>query len=262
MNDILILPYPLQALLATLLTWLMTALGAAVVIFTQRVRRTFLDAMLGFGAGVMLASSFWSLLEPGIALAETPRQPGFLAAGLGFLCGGGIMLLGDALMARMNLTQLTESRRRAGLLIASITLHNIPEGLAVGVAFGALSMRLTDAALTGAWMLAIGIALQNFPEGAAVSLPLRRGGMSRGRAFFYGQLSGVVEPVAAVIGALLAVAIRTILPFLLSLAAGAMIAVVVSELIPESQRSSRSSAMTLATLLGFTVMMVLDVALS
>ena len=262
MNDILILPYPLQALLATLLTWLMTALGAAVVIFTQRVRRTFLDAMLGFGAGVMLASSFWSLLEPGIALAETLRQAGFLAAGLGFLCGGGIMLLGDALMARMNLTQLTESRRRAGLLIASITLHNIPEGLAVGVAFGALSMRLTDAALTGAWMLAIGIALQNFPEGAAVSLPLRREGMSRGRAFFYGQLSGVVEPVAAVIGALLAVAIRTILPFLLSLAAGAMIAVVVSELIPESQRSSRSSAMTLATLLGFTVMMVLDVALS
>ena len=262
MNDILSLPYPLQALLATLLTWLLTALGAAVVIFTQRVRRTFLDAMLGFGAGVMLASSFWSLLEPGIALAETLHQPGFLAAGLGFLCGGGIMLLGDALMARMNLTQLTESRRRAGLLIASITLHNIPEGLAVGVAFGALSMRLTDAALTGAWMLAIGIALQNFPEGAAVSLPLRREGMSRGRAFFYGQLSGVVEPVAAVIGALLAVAIRTILPFLLSLAAGAMIAVVVSELIPESQRSSRRSAMTLATLLGFTVMMVLDVALS
>ncbi|MGN0764029.1 MAG: ZIP family metal transporter [Aristaeellaceae bacterium] len=262
MNDILFLPYPLQALLATLLTWLMTALGAAVVIFTQRVRRTFLDAMLGFGAGVMLASSFWSLLEPGIALAETLHQPGFLAAGLGFLCGGGIMLLGDALMARMNLSRLTESRRRAGLLIASITLHNIPEGLAVGVAFGALSMRLTDAALTGAWMLAIGIALQNFPEGATVSLPLRREGMSRGNAFFYGQLSGVVEPIAAVIGALLAVAIRTILPFLLSLAAGAMIAVVVSELIPESQRSSRRSAMTMATLLGFTVMMVLDVALS
>lgn len=262
MIDILTLPYPLQALLATLLTWLMTALGAAVVIFTQRIRRTFLDAMLGFGAGVMLASSFWSLLEPGIALAETLHQPGFLSAGLGFLCGGGIMLLGDALMARMNLSRLTESRRRAGLLIASITLHNIPEGLAVGVAFGALSMRLTDAALTGAWMLAIGIALQNFPEGAAVSLPLRREGMSRGRAFFYGQLSGAVEPIAAVIGALLAVAIRTILPFLLSLAAGAMIAVVVSELIPESQRSSRRNAMTLATLMGFTVMMVLDVALS
>ena len=164
-------------------------------------------------------------------------------------------------MSRLNLTSLTESRRRAGLLIASITLHNIPEGLAVGVAFGALSMRLTDAALTGAWMLAIGIALQNFPEGAAVSLPLRREGMSRGRAFFYGQLSGVVEPMAAVIGAVLALAIRTILPFLLSLAAGAMIAVVVSELIPESQRSSRRNTMTLATLLGFTVMMVLDVAL-
>ena len=132
----------------------------------------------------------------------------------------------------------------------------------MGVAFGALSVRMTDAALTGAWMLAIGIALQNFPEGAAVSLPLRREGMSRGRAFFYGQLSGAVEPLAAVIGAVLALVIQTILPFLLSLAAGAMIAVVVSELIPESQRSSSRSAMTLATLLGFTVMMVLDVALS
>ncbi|MGN1019950.1 MAG: ZIP family metal transporter [Aristaeellaceae bacterium] len=262
MTDILTLPYPLQALLATLLTWLATALGAAVVLLTARVRRTFLDAMLGFGAGVMLASSFWSLLEPGIALAETLHQPGFLSAGLGFLCGGGIMLLGDALMSRLHLIRLSESRRRSGLLIASITLHNIPEGLAVGVAFGALSMRLTEAALTGAWMLAIGIALQNFPEGAAVSLPLRREGMSRGRAFFYGQLSGVVEPMAAVVGALLAVSIRTILPFLLSLAAGAMIAVVVSELIPESQRSDRRSAMTMATLLGFTVMMVLDVALS
>ncbi|MGN0778826.1 MAG: ZIP family metal transporter [Aristaeellaceae bacterium] len=262
MNAILALPYPLQALLATLLTWLLTALGAATVLLTRRVRQTWLDAMLGFGAGVMLASSFWSLLEPGIALAETLHQPGFLAAGAGFLCGGGMLLLGDALMSRLSLSHLPGSRRRSGLLIAAITLHNIPEGLAVGVAFGALSARMTDAALTGAWMLAIGIALQNFPEGAAVSLPLRREGIRPGRAFFYGQLSGVVEPVAAVLGAVLAVAIRTILPFLLSLAAGAMIAVVVAELIPESQRSERRSAMTMATLLGFTVMMVLDVALS
>lgn len=262
MNGILTLSYPLQALLATLMTWLVTALGAAVVVFTLRVKRTFLDAMLGFGAGVMLASSFWSLLEPGISLAEELGQLSWLTAGVGFLCGGGVMLLGDIVMSRLNLTHLSEGKRRAGLLMASITLHNIPEGLAVGVAFGALSVHATDASMTGAWMLAIGIALQNFPEGAAVSLPLRREGMSRRRAFFYGQLSGTVEPVSAVIGALLAVSVQAVLPFMLSLAAGAMIAVVVAELIPESQRGEHCNMITLSTLIGFTVMMILDVALA
>ncbi len=260
MNALMSISYPLQALLATLMTWFITALGAAVVVFTKRISRTFLDAMLGFGAGVMLASSFWSLLDPGIALADELGQCGWLAAGVGFLCGGGLMMLGDVLMSRFQLAA-SESQRRSWLLIGSITLHNIPEGLAVGVAFGALSAYAGEAALTAAWMLAVGIGLQNFPEGAAVSLPLRREGISRGKSFFLGQLSGFVEPVAGVLGALLAVNVQAMLPFLLSLAAGAMIAVVVAELVPESQRSERRNLMTLATMAGFTVMMVLDVAL-
>lgn len=261
MNGIFSLPYPLQALLATLMTWLVTALGAAVVIFTLRVRQTFLDALLGFGAGVMLASSFWSLLEPGIALAGELSQPGWIVSALGFLMGGSLMLLGDWLTLHLSPLCPSVSHRRSGLLIASITLHNIPEGLAVGVAFGALTTGASDAALSSAWMLAIGIALQNFPEGAAVSLPLRREGVSRGTAFFWGQLSGVVEPLAALAGALLAVHVRALLPFLLCLAAGAMIAVVVAELIPESQRSAHRQLMTLSTLAGFIVMMALDVGL-
>ena len=255
------LPLPLQALLSTFLTWLLTALGAAMVVFTRRTPRSFLDAMLGFGAGVMLASSFWSLLEPGIALAEELHQLSWISAGFGFLCGGGMMLLFDALLTRLQFASLPQHLRRSGLLVLSITLHNIPEGLAVGVAFGALSSQSADAALTGAWLLALGIALQNFPEGAAVSLPLRRDGMDRGRAFFYGQLSGMVEPLAALLGSLLSIYVHAMLPFLLCLAAGAMIAVVVSELIPESQRSHHSHLMTLSTLTGFVVMMALDVAL-
>ena len=257
------LSYPLQALLATLFTWSVTALGAAAVLLTRRTRPTLMDAMLGFGAGVMLASSYWSLLEPGIAMAEEVHQTAWLVAAAGFLCGGGLLMAGDAVLRRL-LPEgaTTDRRRRCWMLITSITLHNIPEGLAVGVAFGALAFGFDEAALTGAWMLAIGIGLQNFPEGAAVSLPLRREGMGRGRAFFLGQLSGFVEPVAGVLGALLAIAVREALPFMLSFAAGAMISVVVSELVPESQRSPRCNAVTLATLLGFAVMMVLDVALS
>lgn len=261
MNGILTLPLPLQALLATLFTYLMTALGAMLVVFVRRTRPTVMDCMLGFGAGVMLASAFWSLLEPGIALADELDQLSWLTAALGFLAGGGVMLLGDMLMTRLHHAALHRADRRARLLMASITLHNIPEGLAVGVAFGALSAQPSRAALTGAWMLAAGIALQNFPEGAAVSLPLRRDGMSRSRAFMLGQLSGAVEPVAAVIGALLAMGIRPLLPFLLCLAAGAMIAVVVAELIPESQRSPHPGIITLTTLTGFVVMMALDVGL-
>lgn len=261
MNSILSLSLPLQALLATLFTWLMTALGAALVILARRTRPACMDCMLGFGAGVMLASAFWSLLEPGIALADEMHQSGWCTAALGFLAGGGVMLLGDLLLSRQHHHPIAKSRRRAALLMASITLHNIPEGLAVGVAFGALSAHASPAALTSAWMLAVGIALQNFPEGAAVSLPLRREGMSRPRAFMFGQLSGAVEPVAALLGALLALSVRPLLPFLLCLAAGAMIAVVVAELIPESQRSAHPNLITLATLLGFVVMMALDVGM-
>ena len=254
-------PLPIQALMAALFTWLLTALGAAMVIFTQRARQTCLDTMLGFGAGVMLSSAFWSLLEPGIALADELHQTGWLVAGTGFLAGGCMMLLGDVLTSRLSHACLSDGRRRSALLMTSITLHNIPEGLAVGVAFGALNTAPSTAALSAAWMLALGIALQNFPEGAAVSLPLRREGMPRRKAFFLGQLSGVVEPMAALTGSLMAVYIQALLPFLLCFAAGAMIAVVAAELIPESQRSAKPSLITLSTLLGFVIMMALDVSL-
>lgn len=261
MSELLTISPPLQALLATLMTWLVTALGAAAVIFTRRTSPTLLDAMLGFGAGVMLASSFWSLLEPGIAMAEELRQIGWLVAGIGFLLGGLMILLGDAVLSRLLPAQAATTQRRSWMLMTSITLHNIPEGLAIGVAFGALSLHATEAALSGAWMLALGIGLQNFPEGAAVSLPLRRDGASRRRAFFYGQISAIVEPMTGLIGALLAVYVQWLLPFLLTFAAGAMIAVVAAELIPECQRNPRRGLMTMATLLGFVIMMALDVGL-
>ena len=256
MSELLTYSPLLQALLATLLTWGVTALGAALVLFSRRTHPLLMDALLAFGAGVMLASSYFSLLAPGIELAATIGQLPWLVAALGFLIGGGLLLLADRILPLAK-----DSPRRSALLVASITLHNIPEGLAVGVAFGALATDFSPAALTAAWMLAIGIALQNFPEGAAVSLPLRREGMHRSRAFFYGQLSGAVEPLSAVIGCLLAVYVQALLPFALAFAAGAMVAVVIAELVPESQRSPSPSVMTLATLLGFAVMMVLDVAL-
>lgn len=253
----------LQSLLASLMTWGLTALGAALVIFTRRTHPIAMDGMLAFGAGVMLASAFWSLLSPAIELAGELGQSPVLTAAAGFLCGGLLLMVSDLLLARLlpNRLVMTDSRRRSALLISSITLHNIPEGLAVGVSFGALSALPTPAALTAAWMLAVGVGLQNFPEGAAVSLPLRREGLSRGRAFFWGQASALVEPVSAVLGCLLAVRVRSILPFALSFAAGAMVVVVIAELVPESRRSARPALMTLATMLGFTVMMILDVAL-
>lgn len=250
---------PLQALLATLMTWLVTALGAALVLLIRRPRPTLMNALMAFGAGVMLASSYFSLLAPCVELAEAAGQRAWLVSGGGFLTGGLAMLLGDALLARSSLAQASH-RRRSLLLITSITLHNFPEGLAVGVAFGAAAAG--DApALMAAWALAVGIALQNLPEGAAVSLPLRRDGLSRGRAFFWGQLSGAVEPVAGLLGALLAAGAGGILPFLLSFAAGAMVCVVLAELVPECARDRRPALMTTAALCGFTMMMVLDVAL-
>ncbi len=257
MSELLHISPLLQALLATLLTWGVTALGAALVLFARRTHPLTMDALLAFGAGVMLASSYFSLLAPAIDMADGLQQLPWLVAAAGFLAGGLILLLADHLMRRLPCA----GRRRSILLVSSITLHNIPEGLAIGVSFGALSVGTTPAALTAAWMLAIGIALQNFPEGAAVSLPLRREGMNRGRAFFYGQLSGAVEPIAGVLGCLLAVHVEWLLPFLLAFAAGAMVVVVIGELVPESQRSLRPGLMSLATMAGFAVMMILDVAL-
>ena len=263
MSELLTISPLLQALLATLLTWGVTALGAALVLFTRRTHPLLMDALLAFGAGVMLASSCFSLLVPSIESAAAQGQLPWLVAAAGFLAGGLLVLLADALMKLRTPDYLAGAKehRRCFLLASSITLHNIPEGLAIGVSFGALAAEHSPAALTAAWMLAIGIALQNFPEGAAVSLPLRREGMNRGRAFFFGQLSGAVEPLAGVIGCLLAVYVQSLLPFALAFAAGAMVAVVIAELIPESQRSLHPGWMTFATMAGFAVMMILDVAL-
>jgi ZIP family zinc transporter len=258
----------LQALLATCFTWGLTALGASTVFFFKQVNRTVLDGMLGFAAGVMIAASYWSLLAPAIEMAEQSGVPAWLPAAIGFLLGGAFLWGVDAVLPHLHMGQpleeaegLSTSWRRSVLLVLAITMHNIPEGLAVGVAFGALSCEQGAASLAGAMVLALGIGLQNFPEGLAVSVPLRREEVSRGRAFWYGQLSGMVEPLAGVLGAAAVVLIQPILPYALAFAAGAMIYVVVEELIPESQMESITDVATVGAMLGFTVMMVLDVAL-
>lgn len=258
-----------QAFIATLFTWAVTAAGAALVFFTRVVNHKVMDSMLGFAAGVMIAASFWSLLAPGIEMAEQLGQVPWLTAAIGFLGGGVFMRVTDKILPHLHPGLRVDQREgvetswhRSTLLVLAITLHNIPEGLAVGVAFGAVAAHLPSATIGGAVALAIGIGIQNFPEGSAVSMPLRREGMGKWKSFFYGQASGMVEPVAGVIGALFVLKIRHALPYMLCFAAGAMIFVVVEELIPESQRhESNIDLVTIATMVGFSVMMVLDVAL-
>lgn len=258
----------LQALLATLFTWFVTAAGASLVFFFRSVERRVLDAMLGFTAGVMIAASFWSLLAPAIALAEVQGRAAWVPAALGFLTGGGFLFAIDKLLPHLHLDFPMEraegvvtSWKRSVLLVTAITLHNIPEGLAVGVAFGAVALGAPGATLASAVALAIGIGLQNFPEGFAVAAPLRRDGMPARRAFLYGQASALVEPVAGVLGAALVLSMQGILPFALAFAAGAMMFVVIEELIPESQLGAHADIATLSAMSGFTVMMILDVAL-
>jgi len=258
----------LQALIATLFTWFVTALGAALVFFFKTINRKVLDAMLGFAAGVMIAASYWSLLAPAIEMAEESSLPAWVPATTGFLLGGFFLWIADKILPHLHLgfpmaeaEGLKTSWQRSVLLVLAITLHNIPEGLAVGVAFGALASDIPSATLAGAMALALGIGIQNFPEGAAVSVPLRREGFSRLKSFWYGQLSGVVEPVAGVIGAAAVIFIKPILPYALAFAAGAMIYVVVEELIPESQLEKNTDVATIGAMLGFAVMMTLDVAL-
>ncbi len=260
-----------QALLAGGFTWGVTALGASLVFFARSVNRSLLDAMLGFAAGVMIAASFWSLLVPAIDMAAAQGVPEWLPAAVGFLLGGVFLRLADAFLPHLHLgldrseaEGVQTTWRRATLLVLAITLHNIPEGLAVGVAFGAAASGMDvagGATLASAVVLAVGIGMQNFPEGVAVSVPLRGEGVSVGKSFWYGQLSGVVEPISAVIGAAAVLAIRPILPYALAFAAGAMIYVVVEELIPESQQHGNDDVATLGAMGGFTVMMILDVAL-
>ncbi len=257
-----------QALLAGLFTWGVTALGASSVFFSRRVNRRLLDGMLGFSGGVMLAASYWSLLAPSIAIAEHGALPSWFPPAVGFLAGGAALWMFDKLLPHLHLfSPLEEAEgpktawRRATLLVTAITLHNIPEGLAVGVAFGGVIAGVSDSSIAAATALAIGIGIQNFPEGVAVALPLRAEGMSRLKSFWYGQLSAMVEPIAAVAGAALVSYAAPVLPYALSFAAGAMVYVVVEELIPEAERGGNVDLATLCLMCGFVTMMVLDVAL-
>ena len=252
----------LQALLATIFTYSITALGAALVYFFKKINKNILDSMLGLSAGVMIAASFWSLLSPGIDMANSLGMNTMLIITIGFLSGGLLLFVGDKIMNKLQSKKGITKNKRVFMLITSITLHNIPEGLAIGTAFGSTIFGLDGASIISAWTLALGIGIQNFPEGTAVSVPLRREGYSRNKAFFYGQLSGIVEPISGVIGAILVLKIRLILPFLLSFAAGAMIYVVVQELIPESQTNKNKDIMAMFSLIGFSIMMLLDVLLS
>jgi ZIP family zinc transporter len=257
-----------QALYATLFTWFMTAAGAGLVFFFKKINRKVLNAMLGFAAGVMIAASYWSLLAPAIEMAEESSLPAWIPATSGFLLGGAFLWLVDKLLPHLHpgfpteeAEGLSSSWQRSVLLVVAITIHNFPEGLAVGVAFGALAADLPSATLGGAMALALGIGIQNLPEGTAVSVPLRREGVSRRKSFWYGQLSGAVEPVAGVLGAVAVIYMRPILPYALAFAAGAMIYVVVEELIPESQLEKHTDVATIGAMSGFAVMMTLDVAL-
>jgi len=257
-----------QALLATMFTWGLTALGAALVFGTKNVPRKVLDAMLGFAAGVMIAASFWSLLAPSISLSAEGPLPLWIPPLIGFLAGGVFLRLVDRVLPHLHpwmpmseAEGIHTSWRRSVLLISAITLHNIPEGLAVGVAFGAVAAGIPEASLGAAIALAVGIGLQNFPEGTAVAMPLRREGISRSKSFFYGQLSAVVEPIAGVLGAAAVVLAKPILPYALAFAAGAMIFVVAEELVPEAKRGSPDIA-AMSLMVGFAVMMTLDVSLS
>lgn len=258
----------LQALLATTFTWAVTALGAAVVFVFNTVNRKLLDSMLGFAAGIMIAASFWSLLAPAIAMVEASGGTPWVPAVVGFLAGGVFLWSVDKVLPHLHLGFPLEEAEgiktgwhRSVLLVLAITLHNIPEGLAVGVAFGAVAAGVPEASLGAAMALALGIGIQNFPEGLAVSAPLRREGWSRRKSFMYGQASGLVEPIAGVIGAATVLSMRPILPYALCFAAGAMIYVVVEELIPESQLEKNTDLATISAMLGFALMMTLDVAL-
>ncbi len=282
----------LLALLAGMFTWGMTALGAALVFLRRELSRKFLDAMLGFAAGVMLAASFWSLLAPALELAEDGPLPAYIPVVIGFLLGGLFLRLVDAILPHLHIATgpsgvedrdgveeaevggssgrkgcelapegMKTAWHRTTLLVLAITLHNIPEGFAVGVAFGALAADLSTASLGGAVALALGMGMQSFPEGMAVSFPLRRAGLSAKRSFLWGQFSGFVEPIAAVIGAVAVIIALPFLPYALAFAAGAMVYVIVEEVIPEAQHGEHNDQVAIALMIGFALMMILDVAL-
>ncbi|MEM2083847.1 MAG: ZIP family metal transporter [Nitrososphaerota archaeon] len=259
----------LQTLFATLFTWFVTALGAATVFAFKNIDRKLLDGMLGFAAGVMISASYWSLLAPSIELTKEINSTSFiwLPPTIGFLIGSISLFLIDRILPHLHLYAeadkpegIKTNLQKTILLTLAVTLHNIPEGLAIGVAFGAIEYGIPSASLSGAIALAIGIGIQNFPEGMAISMPLRGEGISKLKSFWYGQLSAIVEPIAGIIGASIVLISRSILPYALSFAAGAMIFVVVEELIPESQMHGNTDFATISAIIGFVVMMALDVA--
>lgn len=259
-------PPIIQALMGTGFTWAMTAIGAAAVFLSRQPSRKLQDGMLGFAAGVMIAASYWSLLAPAIEMSGGMGHWSFVPALVGFLLGGAFLRLVDILLPHLHINEdkpegTPSHWKRSILLVTAVTLHNFPEGLAVGVAFGAAAIGEGSYTLLGAVSLALGIGIQNLPEGLAVSMPLQRTGLTRAKSFMYGQFSGMVEPIAGVLGALAVVAIRPLLPYALAFAAGAMIFVVVEDAIPEAQSEGNNDVATMGAMLGFAVMMVLDVAL-
>ena len=256
----------LAAFLATTFTWGLTAFGASFVFFFKTMNRVVLDGMLGFTGGVMVAASFWSLLAPAIEMSHGEGFVKVIPAAVGFALGALFIFGLDKVLPHMHINfKETEGIKspwqRTTLLVLAITLHNIPEGLAVGVLFGGVAAGIPEASIAGAVTLAIGIGIQNFPEGIAVSMPLRRMGMSRRKSFMYGQSSAIVEPIFGVIGAVAVTFFTPILPYALAFAAGAMIFVVVEEVIPETQQDKNTDIATLGFIGGFIVMMILDVAL-
>ncbi|HCQ28818.1 MAG TPA: ZIP family metal transporter [Flavobacteriales bacterium] len=257
-----------QAFLATSFTWFLTAMGAALVFFFKAMNRKVLDIMLGFTGGVMIAASYWSLLAPAIEMSETLSVPKWLPPAVGFFLGALFLYVLDKWLPHLHLFNKIEQAEgvktkwsKTVLLVLAITLHNIPEGLAVGVAFGAIAANMPGADLGAAVALAIGIGIQNFPEGIAVAMPLRRQGVSRLKSFWWGQLSAIVEPIAGVIGAAAVLVAQPILPYALAFAAGAMIYVVIEEVVPETQLDKNTDLATMGLIFGFIVMMILDVAL-
>ena len=254
----------IQALIATIFTWGITALGSLTVYFFRTVNKKVLNTILGFSAGVMIAASFWSLLSPAIDLSCELGYIAWLLPAIGFATGALFVLLSDKFLDKVLKNrkdkQGANSLKKSILLISAITIHNIPEGMAIGVAFGGIASGTPGMSLVSAAMLALGIGIQNFPEGAAVALPLRKEGFSRFKSFMYGQASGLVEPISALIGVVLVLTVRSILPFLLAFAAGAMISVAARELLPESIQENKNLA-TLGLIAGFAIMMILDVAL-
>ncbi len=254
-------------LIATTFTWFVTALGASTVFFFKKINRTALDGMLGFTGGVMFAASFFSLMLPAIEMTEGEGFQKVIPAVIGFIAGALFLFAIDKTLPHLHINfQETEGRKsplqRTTLLVLAITLHNIPEGLAIGVLFGGVAAGLPEASIGGAVVLSIGVALQNFPEGIAVAMPLRRMGMSRSKSFMYGQSSAIVEPIAGVLGALAVTFFLPTLPYALAFAAGAMIFVVVEEVIPETQLENNTDIATFGFIIGFAFMMALDIGLS